>query len=145
MDVAVVVIGLLIALAMITFGWIALRWRRVLKIGGVNVALRWRMDSDDVGWHLGIGRYQGEQFVWFRVMSVRTGPDRVLSRDDIEIARRREPSEPEVYALPQGATVLRCESRAGETQEIAMGPGALTGFLSWLESAPPGRQIRRAS
>jgi hypothetical protein len=26
-----------------------------------------------------------------------------------------------------------------------MAPGALTGFLSWLESAPPGHQIPRAS
>jgi hypothetical protein len=33
--------------------------------------------------------------------------------------------------------VLRC--RVGEREiELAMTPGVLTGFLSWLESAPPG-------
>jgi hypothetical protein len=41
--------------------------------------------------------------------------------------------------------VLRCESETQEAIEIAMGPGALTGFLSWLESAPPGRRLPRAS
>jgi hypothetical protein len=34
--------------------------------------------------------------------------------------------------------VLRC--RDGQrTVELAMTPGVLTGFLSWLEAAPPGR------
>ena len=34
--------------------------------------------------------------------------------------------------------MLRCRSRGADV-EIAMAPGVLTGFLSWLESAPPGR------
>jgi hypothetical protein len=38
---------------------------------------------------------------------------------------------------PPRASVLRC--RVGEREvELAMTPGVLTGFLSWLESAPPG-------
>lgn len=143
MDIVLLALWFLIAVVLIALGWLVLRWRRVLKVGGVNVALRWRTDQPD-GWHLGIGRYQGEEFVWFRVVSLRTGPDRVFSRDGLVIQRRRPPTEREVYALPQGASVLRCESSAGEPLEIAMAPGALTGFLSWLESAPPGRQIRRA-
>lgn len=144
MEIVLVAIGLLIALGLIALCWGILRWHRVLKIGGVNVALRWRTDQADLDWHLGIGRYQGEEFVWFRVLSLRFGPDRVLSRDGLVIRRRREPTGQEVYTLPQGASILRCESSTGEPLEIAMAPGALTGFLSWLESAPPGRQIRRA-
>ena len=65
-------------------------------------------------------------------------------RDGLEIDARREPTGPEAYAMPVGATVLRCRSASGEV-EIAMGPDALTGFLSWLESAPPGRSIPWAS
>lgn len=144
MEILLVVIGLLTALALIALGWLVIRWRRVLRVGGVNVALRWRADQAD-GWHLGIGRYQGAEFAWYRVLSMRLGPDRVLSREDLEIERRRDPNEREVYALPQGATVLCCRASSGDGLEIAMDPGALTGFLSWLESAPPGRQIRRAS
>ena len=36
-----------------------------------------------------------------------------------------------------GASVLCCRSGDQEL-ELAMPPGVLTGFLSWLESAPPG-------
>lgn len=144
MDITLAVIGLLTALGTV-FGWIALRWRGVLKTGGVNVALRWRTQQDDLGWHLGIGRYRGEDFVWYRVMSVRRGPDKVLCRADLQVVERREPTDAEVYALPPGSSVLRFTLSSGDPIEIAMGPGTLTGFLSWLESAPPGRQIRWAS
>ena len=46
-------------------------------------------------------------------------------------------AEAEVYAIPQADSVLSCRSR-GADLEIAMAPGVLTGFLSWMESAPPG-------
>ena len=144
MDVASLVFGLLLVLLCV-LGWYALRWVQMRRHGGVSVALRWHPDRERSGWHLGIGRYQGEEFVWYRVWSLRTGPDRVFSRDNLEIADRRDPIGTESYAVPQGATVLRCESHTQNAIEIAMGPGALTGFLSWLESAPPGRRVPRAS
>jgi hypothetical protein len=78
------------------------------------------------------------------VLSLRSGPDMVISREGFEIDDRREPTAPETYAMPAGAVVLRCRGNRGEV-EIAMGPDALTGFLSWLESAPPGRSIPWAS
>ncbi|GAB3478122.1 uncharacterized protein DUF2550 [Amycolatopsis cihanbeyliensis] len=144
MGITLMVIGLLLVLLTLT-GWYLLRWVRMRKVGGVSVALRWRPDRARSGWHLGIGRYRGEEFVWHRVWSLRTGPDRVFHRDHLEIADRRDPIGTESYAVPAGSTVLRCESDRQEPIEIAMGPGALTGFLSWLESAPPGRRVPRAS
>jgi hypothetical protein len=143
-DITLVVIGLLAAVSFVFF-WGALRWRKVLKHGGVTVALRWRPTTSEQGWHLGIGRYQGEEFAWCRVLSLRRGPDRVISRDDLRIVERRAPTGQEVYALPVGSIVLRCERRAGDPLEIAMSADALNGFLSWLESAPPGRRLPRAS
>ncbi|SFO93155.1 Protein of unknown function [Amycolatopsis arida] len=144
MDVALVVLALLLALLVVAV-WYVLRWQRMRRFGGVSVALRWQPDKERSGWHLGIGRYRGEEFVWYRVWSLRSGPDRVFSRDSLQIADRRDPIGTESYAVPSGATVLRCESDRQEAIEIAMGPDALTGFLSWLESAPPGRRIPRAS
>jgi uncharacterized protein DUF2550 len=38
--------------------------------------------------------------------------------------------------------VVSCRTPAGPL-EVAMSPAALTGFLAWLESAPPGRQLMR--
>jgi len=144
MEITLVVIVLLTVIAAVLI-WVALRWRGVLRAGGINVALKWNDEQADLGWHLGIGRYQGERFVWFRVLSMRRGPDRVLYRESLRVAERRDPAGSEMYALPAGATVLRCESSRGDMIEIAMAAGALTGFLSWLESAPPGRQVPRAS
>ncbi len=120
--------------------WLGVRRLRALRSGGVHAALRTRLDDTGKGWHLGVGRYQGDEFVWFRVLSLRPGPDRVISRSAMEIADRRDPSGPELYSMPPSSRVLRFRE-AGQAcdVEIAMGPDALTGFLSWLESAPPGR------
>lgn len=139
-----IAIGLLIVLVVIAC-WYGLRWFRMRRAGGVSVALRWRPDNVRAGWHLGIGRYEGEDFAWYRVWSLRSGPDRVFQREALEIADRRDPSGSESYAVPADATVLRFESDRQPAIEIAMGPGALTGFLSWLESAPPGRRLPYAS
>lgn len=143
MDIGILVLALLLVLLVVTAAY-ALRWRRMRSLGGVSVALRWRPDHERSGWHLGLGCYRGEEFVWYRVWSLRPGPDRVFRRENLQIADRREPVGTEFYAVPAGSTVLRCASDEQEPIEIAMGPGALTGFLSWLESAPPGRRMPRA-
>jgi hypothetical protein len=133
----------LLALVALVLGYLVVRRLRLLRIGGgVHVSLRTRIDDSGKGWHLGVGRYRGDEFVWFRVLSLRAGPDRVIRRSGLEIADRREPDGPEAYGMPAGARVIRFRNRRGGTHpdvEIAMGPDALTGFLSWLESAPPGR------
>ncbi|QUH04689.1 DUF2550 domain-containing protein [Saccharopolyspora erythraea] len=138
-----VVVGLLLAAALCVT---ALAWRRLkqLRAGGIDVALRTREDDRGRGWHLGVGHYRGEEFVWYRVLSLRSGPNLVLNRSVVEIACRRDPSVAEVYAMPAGATVLDLTG-PGRHLEVAMGADALTGFLSWLESAPPGRSVPWAS
>ena len=127
---------------------------RLLRAGGVNVALRTRLDDSHRGWHLGVGRYHGDEFTWYRALSLRSGPNHVIRRDGLEIDNRREPDWPETYAMPAGSTVLHCHAvqsgsgrsgSSGRVVEIAMGPDALTGFLSWLESAPPGGRLPWAS
>jgi hypothetical protein len=126
---------------------VLLAYRRVRLVragGGIDVALRTRRVSDGRGWHIGVARYQGDQFVWYRVSSLRSGPDRVLDRGQLSVVERRDPTLPESYAVPPGSVVLRCRM-AGRELELAMGRGTLPGFLSWLESAPPGRGVPRAS
>ena len=123
-----------------------LAWRRLraLRVGGIDVALRDERGSSARGWHLGIAHYRGEEFAWHRVLSLRARASRVFNRRDVEIATRREPSQAEAYVVPAGATVLTL-SGAGTNLELAMGADALTGFLSWLESAPPGSSVPWAS
>jgi uncharacterized protein DUF2550 len=134
------IVGAVLFLLVIVVGWLAVRRLRALRSGGVHAALRTRIDDSGKGWHLGVGRYQGDEFVWFRVLSLRAGADLVIHRGGLEIADRREPSGPELYSMPPAPHVLRFRASGGTPDlEIAMGPDALTGFLSWLESAPPGR------
>lgn len=134
---------ILIALAIILASYAARRFK-LLREGGVHVALRHRIDDSGRGWQLGVGRYRGDEFIWFRALSIRSGPDRVIPRVGLEVADRREPSAPETYVVPADAIVLRCRGAEGEL-EIAMASDALTGFLSWLEAAPPGRAVPWAS
>ena len=142
MDITVVA-GLVLSLVLLVLAWLTLRRLRALRAGGVHAAFRTRLDASGKGWHLGVGRYRGDEFVWFRVLSLRLGPDRVIHRSGLEIADRRDPSGAELYGMPPGSRVLRVSDTGTSTDEpeieIAMSPDALTGFLSWLESAPPGR------
>lgn len=137
MDISVVV-GALLGLVVIVLAYLVGRRVKVLRSGGVHVALRTKLDDSGKGWHLGVGRYHGDEFSWFRVLSLRAGPDLVIRRRGLEITNRRDPEGSESYNLPAGSRILRFSGTVPEL-EIAMGPDALTGFLSWLESAPPGR------
>ncbi|MBO0840773.1 MAG: DUF2550 domain-containing protein [Sciscionella sp.] len=136
----VVVLLVLIGVA----GALALRRLRIVREAGVDVALRQRRFDDGKGWRLGIGQYSGDEFLWFRALGVTTKPDRVVSRSGLQIDTRRAPGPQEGYAMPPGATVLRCRSERGEV-ELAMGSDAMTGFLSWLEAAPPGSRVPYSS
>jgi hypothetical protein len=138
------IVGSVLLVAAVMLALLALRRFRLLRQGGVDVSLRVRLDDSGRGWHLGVGHYRGNDFAWYRVLSVRSGPDRVIRRIGLEIAARREPTGPEAYGMPQGATVLRCRGATVEL-ELAMGVDALPGFLSWLESSPPGRAVPWAS
>ncbi|GAA4845239.1 hypothetical protein GCM10023201_40510 [Actinomycetospora corticicola] len=146
-EIALVVVAAVLLLLAV----VVLRRLQSLRRGGVDVALRRAPASDAVsaaddqrGWHSGIARYRGDQFRWYRVSGLRSGPNVVLDRFDVEIVDRREPRPTELHA--PGSTVLRCRTGDG-TFELAMGADVVTGFSSWLESTPPGRSTgyRQAS
>jgi hypothetical protein len=67
----------------------------------------------------------------------------VLERAAIEVAGRRLPDGEEEMALLSDAVILTCVHR-GTRLELAMSDDALTGFLAWLEAAPPGQRVNVA-
>ncbi|GAA2960984.1 DUF2550 domain-containing protein [Actinokineospora diospyrosa] len=145
MDMSVLVVALLAAVLLVLLLLVGRRVR-LLRAGGIHVALRTRIDESGKGWAWGVGRYNGDEFAWFRAISLRAGPDQVLRREGLEIAARREPDHGETPNLPSGSRVLRFDPPGGlPAVEVAMGPDALTGFLSWMESAPPGSRLPWAS
>jgi hypothetical protein len=135
--VSILLLGAIGCLVYLTFRRVSL-----MRGGGVDVCLRRRPASvgrdASAGWHFGVGRYRGNEMLWYRLTSLRPGPSTVLDRTELEILDRRHPDGGESYVIPQAASVLQCRV-GGADLELAMAPGVLTGFLSWLESAPPGR------
>jgi hypothetical protein len=77
------------------------------------------------------------------VFSYAPRPRRVLERPAIEVLGRREPQGSEELALLSDAVVLSCAHK-GARLELAMSDDALTGFLAWLEAAPPGQRVNVA-
>ncbi|GAY12405.1 DUF2550 domain-containing protein [Pseudonocardia sp. N23] len=143
MGTVAIVVGIVLLCACLLLGWFAVRRVRLMRGGGVDLCLRRRPAAfdgrDDVaGWHFGVGRYHGDEFAWHRLTSVRLGPTLRMDRADLQIVDRRPPRAVETYAIPTATSVLRLRTH-GEDLELAMAPGVLTGFLAWLEAAPPGR------
>lgn len=139
------VAGILLV-AVVLVACLVIRRVQLLRGGGVDVSLRRGVEpADGSGWHVGVGRYRGDELAWFRLTSLWPGPTLVVDRTLLEIVDRRAPTEAEVESIPAAGVVLRCRTPA-RMLELAMGPGVLTGFLAWLEATPPGRTgYRQAS
>ncbi|MCI0690111.1 MAG: DUF2550 domain-containing protein [Sporichthyaceae bacterium] len=92
------------------------------------------------GWLFGLARYSGDGLAWYRVFSFSPRPRYVYPRRELTVRGQRKPTGPEAMALLSGAVVLEC-GVAGQRVELGMSPAAVTGFLAWLESAPPGHHL----
>ncbi|MGN6522937.1 MAG: DUF2550 domain-containing protein, partial [Actinomycetes bacterium] len=92
------------------------------------------------GWTLGLARYGGNSLEWFRVFSWSLRPRHVFPRGDLLVRGRRKPAGPEALSLLAGSVVIEC-AVGRDVVELALSEDALTGLLSWLESAPPGQNV----
>jgi hypothetical protein len=135
------VLAALVALGLVALGLLVLRRRFLSRRGGTfDCSLRLRPAANPrtgQGWTLGIARYSGDTLEWYRVFSYSLRPKRVLGRRELQVVDRRDPQGAEVFSLLSGAVVVRCVG-AGGPVEFAMNEDTLTGFLSWVESSPPG-------
>jgi hypothetical protein len=148
MVLALTVCGLVVVLAAVALFVFGLRRRLIQRSGGTfDCSLRWdvpeKPDTNGKGWSYGVARYSGDRIEWYRVFSYAPRPRRVLERSAIEVAGRRAPDGEEELALLSDAVILACLHR-GTRLELAMSDDALTGFLAWLEAAPPGQRVNVA-
>jgi hypothetical protein len=133
--------AVLVLVVLLSLVLLALRRRVITRRGGTfDCSLRVKPGSHGKGWALGIGRYAGDSLEWYRVFSFVPRPRLVFDRTDLQILDRRPPEGAEVFSLLAGAVIMRCR-HAGADVEVALSPDALTGFLVWTESAPPGTSL----
>ncbi|MFF0815667.1 DUF2550 domain-containing protein [Rhodococcus sp. NPDC003318] len=113
----------------------------VLRRGGTAAILRSLPAGHGQGWRHGIIRYGEESLVYFKLSSLRPGPDSRISRQSIELGARRSPADTEYDIMTDEIVIV--EVHDGErTFEFALDRGAMTAFLSWVESRPSGRSLR---
>jgi hypothetical protein len=113
--------------------------REIIARGRGTIELSFRLTTliAGRGWSPGIARFNGDELRWYRVFSFAPRPRRILSRRNLAFESRRVPDSPELMSLPGDWVVVRCTSNHAPV-EIAMAEATLTGFLSWIEAAPPG-------
>ncbi|MEU7755303.1 DUF2550 domain-containing protein [Micromonospora sp. NPDC049101] len=135
-----IVEGIGIGVVVIVGALLTLFVRRALvtRSGGIiRLSVRVTTMLDGRGWSPGFGRFAGDELRWYRMFSFAIRPKRVLSRKDLAVERRRLPEGQERLSMPADWVILRCTSHHAPV-EIAMARSTVTGFLSWLEAAPPG-------
>jgi hypothetical protein len=130
--------GICVAAALLLLLAVFIR-RRLLKLSGGTIRLQIRISTvvPGRGWSTAIGQFAGGEFRIYRMFSFAFRPKRVLDRGALTIEERRRPQGPERLTIPGHWIVLRLAT-ATDQLEIAMAESTVTGFLSWLEAAPPG-------
>lgn len=135
------VVAILLALLLLGFRL----WK--MRQGGTAAILRDTPAVGGHGWRHGVIRYRGDEARFYRLSSVRLWPDRRLARRGLEVLARRTPRGDEFDIMTQETVILELLDTSTEGSrgyEVALDRGALTAFLSWVESRPSPRARRRA-
>lgn len=139
---------LVLAVAGLVAGGLATRRILLARAGGtVECGLR---GEQAAAWRLGLVAYRPDQLWWFSAFGFRLRPQEAFDRRGLRVLARRPAAPSEAHSIGSGTVVIECQVPAPGTGaaagpevaprkvELAMSENALTGFLAWLESAPPG-------
>ena len=126
-----VVVGALVGLV------VAFLLRRRFLLSGLGAVTMWLRSSGSPRWSVGVAWYGGDSLLWYRALSLSVRPQQRLCRAEVRVQGQRRAGADDV-ALPEDVIVLSCATAAGP-RELAMDASTVTGFLSWVESAPPVR------
>ena len=130
--VLLVLLGVLIVVLAVAF-----LLRRRFLLSGLGAVTMWLRPPGAPRWALGVAWYSGETLLWYRGLSLSVRPQERFCRSALRVESRRAPTRDDL-SLPADVVVLTCATAAGP-RELAMEPSTVTGFLSWVESAPPVR------
>jgi hypothetical protein len=114
---------------------VAFLLRRRFLLQGLGAVTMWLRPAGSTRWAVGVAWYGGDSLQWYRALSLSVRPQQRLCRAEFRVEGRRGAGRDDLD-LPDDVVVLSCRTAAGP-QELAMDPATVTGFLSWVESAPP--------
>ena len=150
MSTPIVILVVLVAVLALLVSVLGYRlWN--LRQGGTAAILRDIPAVGGHGWRHGVVRYHGGEAEFYRLSSLRWWPDRRLSRRGLDISSRRPPRGDEFDIMTDEIVILELRDSATDKPdrrrgyELALDRGALTAFLSWLESRPSPRARRRSA
>ena len=109
--------------------------RRRFLLSGLGAVTMWLRSPGAARWAVGVAWYSGETLLWYRALSLSVRPNRRMCRSQFQVDARRTPTRQDL-SLPSDSVILTCRTGVGP-QELAMDTSTVTGFLSWVESAPP--------
>ncbi|MFI5777508.1 DUF2550 domain-containing protein [Nocardia sp. NPDC051570] len=114
----------------------------MLRRGGTAAILRVLPAKGGQGWRHGLIRYDEDRMVFFKLTSLKLGPDSTIHRRGIEVVDRRGPVGDEYDIMTDDIIVVTVSDGDG-SYELALDRGSLAAFLSWVESRPSDRIRRR--
>lgn len=123
-------LGAIVLLVCVLAVYYAIRIRTIAhRIGSFECAFR-QTNSD--GWTAGIAAFRTDRLDWYRLVSLRWGPTYSWRRTEMEVKS----------TIPRGsdeaAQVYELECHYKKHHFIlAMRAGDHSGFVSWIEGAPP--------
>ncbi|HEY1178530.1 MAG TPA: DUF2550 domain-containing protein [Phytomonospora sp.] len=136
MGTTLAVIGIVLLALVCAIALLYARRGVLTRSGAIVMAVRLTKSVPGRGWAPGFGRFDAGRLQWFRMFSYAPRAKVTLVRDETIVESRRRPEGPETQVFPPSVQVLVCKTPTGSV-EVAMTESALTGFLSWLEAAPP--------
>jgi hypothetical protein len=128
---AVLVVLVVLVVALVA----AFLLRRHFLLSGLGAVTMWLRAPGAPRWAVGVAWYSGNDLLWYRALSLSVRPNRRLCRSKFHVDARRRPTATDL-SLPHETVILTCQTGLGP-QELAMDASTVTGFLSWIESAPP--------
>jgi hypothetical protein len=115
---------------------VAFLLRRRFLLSGLGAVTMWLRPARSRRWSVGVAWYGGDMLLWYRGLSLAVRPQERFSRAELRVESHRSAGRDDL-ALPSDIVVLAIATPEGR-RELAMDTSTVTGFLSWVESAPPG-------
>src|SRR4051794_38670032 len=104
----------------------------VASAGGLPVALKRAGER----WANGVGRYVGDELIWYRTLSLSPTAAMRLPRGELSVIATRAWDASRDMALRPNLAIVECRLNGTELS-LGFPDNGVTGFLSWLEASSP--------